>query len=391
MNIDFDIPNDITDQNISDLFNEMCQIDIEEDNKHKVNDNKHNVNDNEIIKDKHKVNDNEIIKEISKDNEFEKLYNLMTNKNENLNDDDLNLFKCNDCGSDEIYYDNGANYCGKCGVQLGQLINNEYLNCNEKNIFDRFSVPISNHMPQSSLGTSISLTRYYDFYKLRKYHTWNQMPYKERSLYKSFQIIMSGASKENIPTSITELAKTYYKNFSNLKITRGVNRSAVIAACIYYACKENNVPRSSKEIANMFNLNICDMTKGCKIYISVMKKSENTTYINSNNPLHYIKRFCSKLNIDQNTNNLAEYVALKSLYLKIVKENTPASIASGSIYFVGFTILGKDKASKFKKQISHECKISEVTISKCFKKMYNPDIRLQLFPPSIRDKMKFNH
>ena len=137
----------------------------------------------------------------------------------------------------------------------------------------------------------------------------------------------------------------------------------------------------------MFNLNICDMTKGCKIYMTVMKKSENATYINTNNPLHYIKRFCSKLDIEPSINNLAEYVALKSLYLKIVKENTPASIASGSIYFVGFVILGKDKASKFKKKISQECKISEVTISKCFKKMYNPSIRLQLFPPSIRNQI----
>lgn len=330
------------------------------------------------------------------DFDIENLYNMISENEETEqtteskdSDDNCKLFNCNDCRSDEIYYDSGGNYCVKCGAFLGNMINNEFLNCNEKNIFDRFSVPVSSHMPQSSLGTSISLTRYYDFYKLRKYHTWNQMPYKERSLYKSFQVIMSGASKENIPSSITELAKTYYKNFSNIKITRGVNRSAVIAACIYYACKENNVPRSSKEIANMFNLNICDMTKGCKIYTSVMKKSENTTYVNSNNPLHYIKRFCSKLKIDDEINNLAEYVALKSLFLRIVKENTPASIASGSIYFVGFVMMGKEKSSRFKKQISSECKISEVTISKCFKKMYNPSVREKLFPPSVRNKIVF--
>ena len=349
------------------------------------------LNEDDMNSDFNDDTDKGTLDEDGMNSDFNDLYNSMINENKikiNSNDDE-NLFNCRDCGSDEIYYDSGGNYCRKCGIHLGDMINNEFINCNEKNIFDRFSVPVSNHMPQSSLGTTISLTRYYDFYKLRKYHTWNQMPYKERSLYKSFQIIMSGASKQNIPTSITELAKTYYKNFSNLKITRGVNRSAVIAACIYYACKENNVPRSSKEIADMFDLNICDMTKGCKIYTSVMKKTENTTYVNSNNPLHYIKRFCSKLDIDSTINNLAEYVALKSLYLKIVKENTPSSIASGSIYFVGFVILGKEKASKFKKKISQECKISEVTISKCFKKMYNPQVRLELFPPSIRNEIQF--
>lgn len=368
--IEFNIDYNLEDEDIDKLFNDMCD-----------------ANDNDDLLDNCQSDES---------NDFESLYKNMIEGSPRVmdsprtkNDDDNDLFKCKDCGADQIYYDAGGNYCSGCGAYLGDMINNEFINCNEKNLFDRFSVPVSNHMPQSSLGTTISLSRYYDFYKLRKYHTWNQMPYKERSLYKSFQIIMSGASKENIPSSITELAKTYYKNFSNLKITRGVNRSAVIAACIYYACKENNVPRSSKEIANMFNLNICDMTKGCKIYISVMKKKEITTYINSNNPLHYIKRFCSKLNIDTHINNLAEYAALKSLHLKIVKENTPASIASGSIYFVGFIIEGKDKASKLKKNISQKCKISEVTISKCFKKMYNPLIRDQLFPASIRNTINF--
>ena len=300
----------------------------------------------------------------------------------------VNINSCTNCSSNEIYYDSGSNYCRSCGYHLGTLISNEYLNCNEKNIYDRFSIPVSAHMPQSSLGTSISLHRYYDFYRLRKFHIWNQMPYKERSLYKSFQIITSNANKENISNSIIELAKTYYSNFASLKITRGVNRSSVIAACIYFACKENNVPRSSKEIADMFNLNICDMTKGCKIYSSIVKKKYN--YTNTNNPLHYIKRFCSKLNINDELVSLIEYSALKSVYLKIVKENTPASIATGSIYFICYIFMEKNKVSKLKKKISENCKISEVTISKCFKKMYDVNIRSKLLPPSIREEIKLD-
>ena len=57
---------------------------------------------------------------------------------------------------------------------------------------------------------------------------------------------------------------------TEIKISRGSNRIGIIAACVYFACKSYNVPRSSKEIADIFDINITVMTKGCKNFTNIM-------------------------------------------------------------------------------------------------------------------------
>ena len=80
------------------------------------------------------------------------------------------------------------------------------------------------------------------------------MPYKERSLYLVFQKIYSKAHKAGISSSIIEEAKEMYKILNETKISRGSIRRGLIASCIYIACKKKYVPRSSKEIALIFEI-----------------------------------------------------------------------------------------------------------------------------------------
>ena len=78
--------------------------------------------------------------------------------------------------------------------------------------------------------------------------------------------------------------KSFYKTISETKISRGSNRIGIIAACIYYACKECNVPRSTNELAHIFDIDVKVMTKGCKNFTEIMRisnsdKNRINTYI----------------------------------------------------------------------------------------------------------------
>ena len=125
------------------------------------------------------------------------------------------------------------------------------------------------------------------------------------------------------------------------------------------SCKSNNVPRSAKEVAKMFNLNISIMTKGCKKFNEIM----NINY-ESSTPEDFIKRFCTKLNRSDIV-DICVHVIKKADEYSIVAENAPPSIAAGVIYLV--SNIGKHNITK--KQISKVCDISEVTINKCYKKL----------------------
>ena len=65
---------------------------------------------------------------------------------------------------------------------------------------------------------------------------------------------------------------------------------------------------------------------------------------------------------------------------KIVKENTPSSIVSGSIYLV--CMLTNQNISK--QNVANICQVSEVTIGKCYKKVY--EYKNLLFPKSAIEK-----
>jgi transcription initiation factor TFIIB len=227
----------------------------------------------------------------------------------------------------------------------------------------RCGMPVNQFMPKSSIGSVIGMentaNKFFQYTRMRKYHLWNSMPYKERSLFNILNNINVQAGNSGLSQTIIDDAKVLYKKLSEEKISRGDNRNGLIASSIYMSCKSNNVPRSAKEVAKMFNLNISTMTKGCKKFNEIM----NINY-DSSTPDDFIKRFCTKLN-RPDIIQTCFYVIKKADEYSIVAENAPPSIAAGVIYLVSLT----SDQNITKKQISKVCDISEVTINKCYKKL----------------------
>ena len=70
--------------------------------------------------------------------------------------------------------------------------------------------------------------------------------------------------------------------------------------------------------------------------------------------------------MSQNSLDLANRIASRAEEYGMVSENTPPSIAAGSIYLV----VQLEKLPITKREIATACKISEVTICKCYKKLH---------------------
>lgn len=307
-------------------------------------------------------------------------------------DDDCHVSDevCSDCLSESLVYENGAYFCHLCGKFQETRINQEqewrfYGDSDNKNSDPtRVGMPMNALLPESSLGTMISQRggSSHDYDKIRQYHTWNTMPYKERSLYRIYERLQNKAIKAGIPPCIIENAKAMYKKLSEAQISRGSNRRGLMGSCVYISCKMEKVPRSAKEIADIYDLKVSEMTKGCKKFMEIMNltKSRQKYAVSSSTPLHYIHRFSSKLSLSKDIFHLCEYIAYRTGKLDIVDENTPPSIAAGSI----FLVISLCNLNISKKMVAQVCKISEVTISKCFKKLYA--FRRDLFPPSAVQK-----
>jgi transcription initiation factor TFIIB len=271
--------------------------------------------------------------------------------------------------------ENGVVICKKCSNTIYNICDNPewrfYGNSSTRTSDQtRCGMPVNSLLPQSSLGSSISYSsNSKTLHHIRKYQQWNSMPYKERSRYKIFIHIQDTCKKNNIPEKMIGEAKSLYTIISSTKISRGANRKGIIAACVYYSCKECGVPRSPKEIAEMFHIEPTVMTKGCKKFREIMNLNkcdkDRLSKDVSIKPQDFIKRFCNKLKVDEKFVNIITRVCDTAIENNIISENTPPSIAAGCIYYASKT----NPLNISRKEISQTCKISEVTINKCCKKI----------------------
>jgi len=284
---------------------------------------------------------------------------------------------CVQCNKYSLTNRKGQLVCISCGNIEGFNIDNgaewRYYGSEDSKGSDpnRCGMPTNSLLPEFSLGSVIPFkcNESWDMRKIRNYNTWIGSCYREKSLYNVFETMTIRAKSKGIPGCIIEDAKYKYKIISEAKISRGENRKGIIASCIYEACKENNSTRSTKEIAEIFRISSTSMTKGFKKYNEIMQtidiEKKRVKEENISEPLDFINRFCSNLNLEHEILDICKYVCKQIEKYDLVSENTPTSKAAGSIYLVSYLF----NLDLNKRDISTICLTSEVTISKCFTKL----------------------
>ena len=198
---------------------------------------------------------------------------------------------------------------------------------------------------------------------VQRYQVWNSMTYRERVLCGVFDTLSVSAAQHGLPACILEEAKVLYKRVSEARITRGENRKAVIAASIYVACKKNGVPRSLKEVADMFDLRSAALTKACRAFQEVVLDADT----DSSAAADFVGRFCSRLGMDADATDRVRDVVRRADEQSLVCDAMPPSIVGGAIAHVSDAFgLGLSK-----EQIAAVCMVAPITIAKTQKRLGN--------------------
>ena len=306
---------------------------------------------------------------------------------------------CESCESILAFSDEGFLTCTntKCGIIYKDIVDQSaewrYYGADDNQSSDptRCGMPINLLLEESSYGCKVLYNgaMSYEMRKIRRYTEWQSMPYKEKSQYDEFQIITTMAQNAGMPKMIIDDAIRYHKKISEYDLTfRGDNRDGILAASIYISCRVNNYPRTAKEIANIFLLDVTSATKGCKNAVAIINNLEKDmdnkekTNLGQTKPESFIERYCSKLNINNELTKLCQFVSMKITKGNIMPENTPPSIAAGVVYFISQIC----KLNISKRDVKMVSETSEVTINKCYKKLEK--IQEDLIPAAILKKYK---
>ena len=275
----------------------------------------------------------------------------------------------------------------------------------------RCGFPVNHLMPESSLGTMILAKSSSPLMRrIKRYHMWNLMPYRERTLWTIFESLQVRASNAGIGTAVLEEAKELFAQLTASAICRGqAQRDSMLAACLWEALKRHGSPRMPKDIAEIFNIPLKQVTKGNKQFqhlFAIRTSGQLTdTYANPTGGSveakvdtveadevvaarafqrrsiwqktasrttsfeDFIQPFMTNLAIPRTATAQLEamvrHVCMKTDELGIVPENTPPSLTASVIVFCGQSMgLRLDIT-----EVARVCGISAVTIQKCLKRM----------------------
>ena len=324
---------------------------------------------------------------------------------------------CPECNTDRfvIVAHDEAN-CTQCGIHLGFMIDSsaEYRWFGSEDRGpdpSRVGNPVNPLLPESSLGTRILIRpgESRSMRRIRQYHLWSVMPYRERTLWAVFEGLQVRASNNGISLAIVEETKQLYSQVSPLCICRGQQKDALLAACLFESLKRYGTPRRPAEIAQIFGIDVKLITRGVKQFSGLLeehlhseakatvpsatvpsatatvalrpivveeKRTENATWrmpisacAGGTSFKHYLEPAIYKLEtpraIHGQINEFAAKIGDMIDELGICPETTPSSLAACALSLT----CEKFSIAKTNIEIARVCSISAATLQKCLKRI----------------------
>jgi transcription initiation factor TFIIIB Brf1 subunit/transcription initiation factor TFIIB len=294
---------------------------------------------------------------------------------------------CKNCGADdEMLLQDEILVCTGCGEILARPIDSSaeyrYFGVEDRGGGDpsRIGAPSDPRLPESSLGTVIlPQGNSKHMSKVRRYHQWNMLPYKERALLGAFDRLALAANNHGLSNAIIEDAKELYVKLNGFCDRRGLSRDSLLASCVYTALKRAESPRKPQEVGAMFSLSHASFTKAFKFFQEVLAQATQKGLLGNNwtpSNLHstkaadYVAVPLSKLPISradyQKLLVEAQMLAEKAEAEGISPENTPPSLAAGVVAYV----CEKSRKGDIPlSRIATACDVSLATLQKCLRRL----------------------
>ena len=205
---------------------------------------------------------------------------------------------------------------------------------------------------KDSTGKALSSKTKYEFNRLR---TWDQRSKsrKTASLSKAFTLLHGMKTKLGISNNVVENAAYIYRKVVSAKLTRGRTMASLIAASLYAACRENNIPRTLDDIADAGNIERRILSRDLR---TIIKKLELN--LNQYDTSSFISKISNNMNLREKTKRDAFKILDLCEKEQITAGKHPVAQAAASLYIS--CIMNGEKISQ--KKFAVESGISDVTI-----------------------------
>jgi transcription initiation factor TFIIB len=283
-----------------------------------------------------------------------------------------NNSKCPRCGSTELISDleNGETVCSKCGLVIDEELIDmgpewRAFTPSEKDNRQRTGLGMSYTLYDKGLSTVFKGNR--DAYgnplkdetrikmdRLRRYDNRSKF---DETWRRNLSIAMSELDRMttalHLPQNIKEQAALLYRKALKMDLIRGRSIDAFVAATIYAACRQNNLPRPLKEISKLSTREHGEIARTYRLLLREMKLK-----MPIDDPMKFIPSIASKLNLRRNTEQLAINILKKAQKENGLSGKDPRGLAAAALYMA--CIKNNDK--RIQKDVADAAGTTEVTL-----------------------------
>jgi len=279
---------------------------------------------------------------------------------------------CPSCGQNKVITDDkiGELHCTHCGYVISENIVDRGAEWrsfagdveNKSRTGDKASLMINDmglstvigKINKDGTGKPISNMMKNSFTRLRRE---NSRTHSQKSIDKNF--IQAFSDMNNLKTKlalsdpIMEIAAYRYRKVVERGLTRGRTIKAMVGACVYFACRNAEIPRSLHDIAKTINMPRRDVTK---CYRTLLKEFE--IMVPPPNPISSVSKIGNAAGLSEKTKRKAMEILEKEQEAGGFAGKDPHAIAAAVLYVVS----RRHGETKSQRQISEAAGVTEVTV-----------------------------
>ena len=207
---------------------------------------------------------------------------------------------------------------------------------------------------KDAYGRSLSSEKRSQMHRLRK---WQERirtkDAGERNLQFALSEIDRMASALGVPRSVREVASVIYRRALDEDLIRGRSIEGVATSALYAACRQEGLPRSLEEIAEVSRVERKEIGRTYR-YIS----QELGLELKPVDPAKYVPRFASELDLSKEVQSKANEIIETTAEKGLLSGKSPTGFAAAAIYAA--SLLCNEK--KTQREVADVAQVTEVTI-----------------------------
>nr|MDO8110128.1 TFIIB-type zinc ribbon-containing protein [Candidatus Sigynarchaeota archaeon] len=267
---------------------------------------------------------------------------------------------CPECGSREIIVDTqrGESVCSSCGLVLQEhAMNTEQerraFTTEEKAKRMRTGSPVTNLLPDMGLTTIIDMPSPQNQKLWRAVKWQNRLPWAKRNILIATTEIKRIGGILNLPQDVKETAAQIYKKAFNKKLLRGRSIKAMVAACVYYACRASKIPRTLQEILEQTTVDGKELRKAYRTLIK-----ELNLKVPSLEPTALVSKYISELQLPSTVEMRVVDILRKIKAERFIAGKDPKGLVAAAIYIAARQFAD----ARSQQEIARVIGITEVTL-----------------------------